>query len=144
MAWGVRWYLVGSGVLGLLGVLAGCSGGYMFAEREPWRREAEVECLNSGAVKEGAGIVRIKSISGPGACGADFPLRVSSLGESTALGFSDELRPPGAIPGTTGSAPARWPMGRPGETGVSQQELPPLDGSRGLPSSSPSRIAPPR
>ena len=27
MAWGVRWYLVGSIILGLLGVLAGCSGG---------------------------------------------------------------------------------------------------------------------
>ena len=72
MAWGVRWYLVGSGVLGVLGVLAGCSGGNMFAEREPWRLEAEVQCLNAGTVKEGAGIVRIKAIRGPGVCGADF------------------------------------------------------------------------
>ena len=30
MAWGVRWYLVGSGVLGVLGALAGCSGGGFF------------------------------------------------------------------------------------------------------------------
>ena len=64
MAWGVRWYLVGSIILGLLGVLAGCSGGGFFAEREPWRHEAEVQCLNTGAVKESAGIVRIRPIRG--------------------------------------------------------------------------------
>ena len=84
MAWGVRWYLVGSVVLGVLGVLAGCSGGNMFAEREPWRHEAEAQCINSGAVKEGAGMVRIKAISGPGVCGADFPLKVSALGEGAS------------------------------------------------------------
>ena len=78
MAWGVRWYLVGSIVLGLLGALAGCSGGGFFAEREPWRHEAEVQCLNTGVVKEGAGIVRIRPIQGPGGCGADFPLKVST------------------------------------------------------------------
>src|SRR5262252_4454515 len=70
MAWGVRWYLVGSIVLGLLGALAGCSGGGFFAERAPWRHEAEVQCTNTGAVKEGAGIVRIRPIHGPGVCGA--------------------------------------------------------------------------
>ena len=77
MARGVRGYLVGSVVLGVLGVLAGCSGGNYFAEREPWRREAEAKCINSGAIREGAGVVRVKAISGPGVCGADFPLRVS-------------------------------------------------------------------
>src|SRR5262245_59849148 len=82
MAWGVRWYLGGCVALGLFGVLAGCSGGGFFAEREPWRRDAEVQCINTGAVKESAGIVRIKSISGPGMCGADFPLRVSVLGRA--------------------------------------------------------------
>ena len=47
---------------------------------------------------EGAGIVRIKSIRGPGACGADFPLRVSELGEgTTTLGYSDDMRPPGSM-----------------------------------------------
>ena len=85
MAWGVRWYRVGSIILGLLGVLAGCSGGGFFAEREPWRHEAEVQCLNMGAVKESAGIVRIRPIRGPGMCGADFPLKVSTLGESGPL-----------------------------------------------------------
>jgi hypothetical protein len=108
MAWGVRWYLVGSIVLGPLGVLAGCSGGF-FAQREPWRHEAEVQCLNSGTVTEGDGIVRINSISGPGICGADFPLKISMLGESAPLGFGDDLRPPAPLP-----YPApRWPV-RPG------------------------------
>ena len=106
MAWGVRWYLVGSIVLGVLGVLAGCSGGMFFAEREPWRHDAEVQCLNSGAVKESAGITRIRPIRGPGVCGADFPLKVSMLGETAPLGYSDDLRPPGDIPRV---AP-RWPI----------------------------------
>src|SRR5215471_10760329 len=121
MAWGVRWYLVGSIILGLLGVLAGCSGGGFFAEREPWRHEAEVQCLNTGAVKESAGIVRIRQIRGPGMCGADFPLKVSILGESGPLGYSDELRPPGDIP--RGAAPSRWPI-RPAEPPYQSRVLP--------------------
>ncbi len=46
--------------------------------------EAELSCLNSGAVKETAERVRISPISGPGACGIDYPLRVSALGEFRA------------------------------------------------------------
>jgi hypothetical protein len=63
-------------VLGL--VLAGC--GKFFVEREPWRRDAEIACLTSGAVREGPEKVRIQPISGPGICGADFPLKVMTLG----------------------------------------------------------------
>jgi hypothetical protein len=126
MAWGARWYLVSFVLLGVLGVLAGCSGG-MFAERESWRREAEVQCLDSGAVKEGAGIVRIKAISGPGICGADFPLKVSVLGEGAPLGYSDDPRPPGAIPAGT----PRWPI-RPGDPPAVQADPPPAQ-SRVLP-----------
>jgi extensin-like protein len=101
---GVRWYLVGSLVLV---ALAGCGRGFMFAEREPWRHDAEVACMKSGAVREGAGLVRIEPIEGPGICGADFPLKVAALGEHV-LGFTDApLRPPGAIPGV--SQP-RWPI----------------------------------
>ena len=121
MAWGVRWYLVGSIILGLLGVLAGCSGGGFFAEREPWRHEAEVQCLNTGTVKESAGVVRIRPIRGPGMCGADFPLKVSTLGESGPLGYSDELRPPGNIP--RGAPPPRWPI-RPAEPPYQSRVLP--------------------
>jgi hypothetical protein len=95
---GVRRYLVGSAVLAALAVVAGCSH-YMFAEREPWRHDAELACLNSGAVPDSPGQVRISAISGPGICGMDFPIKVTELGESRPLGYTDEpLRPPGAVP----------------------------------------------
>src|SRR3954467_9297404 len=96
---------------GLL-ALAGCGHGFFsFEEREPWRHEAELQCLKSGAVKEGAGVVRVKPIDGPGMCGADFPLKVSAIGEgNSAYGYADEIRPPGAIPG---AAQPRWPINEP-------------------------------
>ena len=105
MTRGVRLYLVGSLVLVSL---AGCGRGFFqIEEREPWRAEAEIACLKSGEVKESAGIVRIDPISGPGVCGAEFPLRVSVLDEDDShLGFADdELRPPAPI----GNQP-RWPI----------------------------------
>lgn len=104
MTRGVRLYLVGSIVLVSL---AGCGRGFFQAEREPWRAEAEAACLKSGAVKEGPDLVRIDPISGPGACGAEFPLKVAAIGEaSSSYGFADEpLRPPGAIGGQP-----RWPV----------------------------------
>src|SRR4051794_39480480 len=114
MVRGVRWYFVGFSLLGGLGALAGCSGGGFFAEqREPWRHEAEVTCLNTGAVREGEGKVRIKPINGPGMCGADFPLKVSALGDSAPLAFFwGDSRPPAAIPNASqpGAMP-RWPAG---------------------------------
>ena len=105
MTRGVRLYLVGSLVLVSL---AGCGRGFFqFAEREPWRTEAEIACLKSGAVKESVDLVRVEPISGPGTCGAEYPLKVAALGENSgSLGFADnELRPPGNI----GNAP-RWPI----------------------------------
>ncbi len=107
MTRGVRLYLVGSFVLVSL---AGCGRGFFqSAEREPWRAEAEIACLKSGAVKESAELVRIDPISGPGVCGAEFPLKVAALGENTtSFGFADEsLRPPGNV----GNQP-RWPITR--------------------------------
>jgi hypothetical protein len=104
MTRGVRLYLVGSIVLASL---AGCGRGFMTAEREPWRAEAELACLKSGAVKESPELVRIDPISGPGACGAQFPLKVAALGESNgSFGFADDLRPPGNI----GNSQPRWPV----------------------------------
>src|SRR5262252_6362298 len=97
MTRGVRLYLVGSVVLVSL---AGCGRGFFqSAEREPWRAEAEIACLKSGAVKESLEVVRIEPISGPGVCGADYPLKVGALGEaSSAYGFADDsLRPPAGI-----------------------------------------------
>src|SRR5260370_17709498 len=106
-------YLSGAVAAGALCALAGCGGHNMFAEREPWRHEAELQCINSGAVKEGPGKVRISPIDGPGVCGADFPLKVSSLGgDSVPLGYSDDLRPPAAVPNGVGPAP-RCPIAPP-------------------------------
>src|SRR4051812_44278891 len=95
MAWRVARYLVGS--LVVLG-LAAC-GHKWLAERDAWRHEAEVACLKSGQVKESASLIRVQPISGPGICGADFPLKVVAIGEGAPIGFADELRPPGGIPG---------------------------------------------
>jgi hypothetical protein len=112
----VRLYLVGSVVLVSL---AGCGRGlFQTQEREPWRAEAEVACLKSGTVKEGADLVRINPISGPGVCGAEFPLKVAALGEAgSSYGFADEtLRPPGGISG----GPQRWPVQQQPQTMQSQ------------------------
>jgi extensin-like protein len=125
MTRGVRWYLVSSLVLVALITLAGCSH-YMLAERESWRHEAEATCLNSGAVKETPMRVRISAINGPGACGMDYPLRVSALGESGPLGYDDEAaRPPGAIPGA--AMPQRWPGTQ--SNNIQSNTLPPVQGS---------------
>jgi Extensin-like protein C-terminus len=105
MTRGVRLYLVGSFVLVSL---AGCGRGFFQSEeREPWRAEAEIACLKSGAVKESADLVRINPISGPGICGAEFPLKVAAFGESSSsYGFADDdLRPPASV----GNQP-RWPI----------------------------------
>ena len=101
----VSWYLVGSLVLV---TLAGCGRGFFTAEREPWRAEAEAACMKSGTVKESATLVRISPIAGPGACGADFPLKVAALGSAALMSYSGELRPPGAIPNA--SRQPRWPI----------------------------------
>lgn len=95
MARGVALFLVGSLVLV---ALLGC--GRWFEQRDPWRHDAEVECLQSGAVRQGLSVTLMSPIEGPGACGADFPLKVAALGAGPALGFADEPRPPAAIPGS--------------------------------------------
>jgi len=102
--------LVGAGVLL---ALAGCGRSFMSGERAPWRHEAEVACMKSGAVKVGAGVERMDPIEGPGMCGADFPLKVAALGESNpAIGYADELRPPAEIPKSSAQMP-RWPINEP-------------------------------
>jgi hypothetical protein len=95
--------VTGAGML----LLAGCAGHYL-AQREPWRKEAELTCLQSGAIKESGTIVRIDPINGPGTCGADYPLKVAALGEQSLLGYND-LRPPGEVP-NVGPGPQRWPL----------------------------------
>lgn len=111
----VRLFLIGSFVLV---ALAGC-GRYFFAQRDPWRKEAELTCLKSGAVKESQVLVRVEPINGPGICGAEYPLKVVALGDvGSAMGYSDEIRPPGSIPrgsapkGSASSQPS-WPQAEP-------------------------------
>jgi hypothetical protein len=142
MTRGVRLYLVGSLVLVSL---AGCGRGFFQAEREPWRAEAELACLKSGAVKEGPDRVRVEPIAGPGVCGAEYPLKVAAFGEgSGAFGFADDLRPPAAI----GNQP-RWPVARPSYPN-SQQNYPgayptnaPRQPGYAAPANGPISLAPP-
>ncbi len=124
---GVRKSLVGSAVLAALTAAAGCSH-YLTAERESWRHEAELSCINSGVPDEIPGRVRISAIDGPGACGIDYPLKVSELGEGRPLGYDDEPPvPPDSIPqpfpspqaGEGGEGvPQQWPV-------IQSQPLPP-------------------
>jgi hypothetical protein len=85
----MSWRLLGCGLLLGLNSCAPVS----FEEREPWRREAEVSCLKSGAVKEGPSVAVLNAIEGPGVCGADYPLRVAGLGEPAVMGFAEETAP---------------------------------------------------
>jgi hypothetical protein len=94
-----------SGLTVLL-ALAGCGRSMLQGERAAWRGQAEAQCMQSGAVKLGVGIVQAKPIEGPGMCGADFPLKVAALGESARMSYSDVPRPPGGVAG--GSQP-NWP-----------------------------------
>ncbi len=152
MTRGVQWSLASSLVLVALVALAGCSH-YMLAERESWRHEAELTCLNSGAVKETPERVRITPIEGPGACGMDYPLRVSALGEGTPLAYDDDaLRPPGDIPNGSpnslpnASMPQHWPISQSSaapRSAVQSNALPPLPGSEPQPYLAPQSYTPP-
>jgi hypothetical protein len=141
----LRLALLAAAAGGGLALLAGCAGHFLSAEREPWRHEAELQCINSGAVKEGPGKVRISPIDGPGMCGADFPLKVSSLGDEVPLSY-DEPRPPAAIPNAganAGQAPPRWPLTSRPSGAVTRDDLPPVPGSGAPYGSQPLSIDPP-
>lgn len=106
---GPRFFL-GCGFAALL-ALAGCGRSGMWGvERAAWRGQAEAQCMQSGAVKLGGAVVRAAPIEGPGVCGADFPLKVLALGESSqSLGYAEAPpRPPGRV----GSAMPDWPADR--------------------------------
>ena len=96
--------------MALLLVLAGCGRSlWLQGERAPWRHQAEVQCLKSGAVKISSAVVQMQPIEGPGMCGADFPLKVAALGESYSLGYSDVPRPPGGIRTGASAQMPDWP-----------------------------------
>jgi hypothetical protein len=137
MTRGVQWSLVSFLLLAALIALAGCSH-YLLAERDSWRHEAESNCLNSGAVKETPDRVRITAVSGPGACGMDYPIRVSALGEGAPLGYDDEaVRPPGSIPNS--ALPQHWPVAAAApSSAVQSSALPPPPQTYAPPQSYPS------
>jgi hypothetical protein len=103
-------YIVGAG---MLLALVGCGRSFLSGERAPWRHDAEVACMKSGSVKISTSVMRVDPIEGPGMCGADFPLKVATLGESSSLvGYADDPRPPGSIPNGSAQMP-RWPINEP-------------------------------
>jgi hypothetical protein len=95
-----------SGV-GVLLALAGCGRSMLQGERAAWRGQAEAQCMQSGAVKISPAVAQMQPIEGPGMCGADFPLKVAALGESTRMSYSDVPRPPGGV--GNGSDMPNWP-----------------------------------
>lgn len=100
-------FLIGG--LTVLLALAGCGGNYMLQGQRPaWRHQAEAQCMQSGVVKLGGPIVQAKPIEGPGMCGADFPLKVTALGQlNSRYGYQDVPRPPAGI-GNSPQMP-NWP-----------------------------------
>jgi hypothetical protein len=107
MKGGARLYWGIAAAAGLL-ALAGCGHSFMQfggGERQSWRHEAEVQCLKARTIKDTPSVVQISPIEGPGMCGADFPLKVAALGEGTAYGYGDEVRPPAPV-----SSMPRWPV----------------------------------
>src|SRR3974390_2548889 len=104
---GLHVYLsLGGGALLL--ALAVCGRSFMQGERAAWRHDAEVSCLKSGQIKIGVGVEQMQPIEGPGVCGADFPFKVALLGDSSALGYADDPRPPASIPNASPAQP-NWP-----------------------------------
>ncbi|HEY1153255.1 MAG TPA: extensin, partial [Pseudolabrys sp.] len=78
MSRAVRRYLLSA--MAML-TLAACGRGMVsFEERPAWRAEAEQSCLKSGAVKVSTAVAQMDPITGPGMCGAEFPLKVAALG----------------------------------------------------------------
>jgi len=68
------------GILVICGLLAGC-GIRFFAARDPWRRQAEEECLAQKGVEATLYTEAMSAIDGSGgACGMDYPFRVAAFG----------------------------------------------------------------
>ncbi|MDO8535264.1 MAG: extensin family protein [Xanthobacteraceae bacterium] len=75
MARGVAWYLVAP--LVLLG-LVGCRF-FQYEERDPWRTQAEEQCLAERLVQPSAYLEEGSAIDGPGICGMIHPFKVAAM-----------------------------------------------------------------
>src|SRR5258708_23169939 len=105
MTRGVRWSLVGSLVLVALGSLVACKQSWL-EEREPWRREAEVECLKTGTVKESPSVRFPVPFNGPGMAAPNFPLKWPPPAAIRGRANPDRpLRPPAPLPQGLASYP---------------------------------------
>lgn len=67
----------------LAGALSGCRFG--LEERDPWRSEAEEQCLAAKAVVASTFMEPLPAVQGPGACGMDHPFRVSALAQGNVM-----------------------------------------------------------
>lgn len=77
----MRRYLVAFSALGLAGLgLAGC-GLQRFEQREAWRGQAELACLQAGLVRETAYTSLGPALQGPGTCGMDHAIRVTAFAD---------------------------------------------------------------
>jgi hypothetical protein len=88
MARGVVPYLVVP--LVALGVF-GCRV-YDFAEREPWRNEAEQRCLAANPIRASSYLEPTPEI-GRGACGMTQPFKVGAIGDGTLSGAREQPAP---------------------------------------------------
>ncbi len=69
--------------LSLVGLgLTGC-GLFRAEQREPWRAQAEQACLSAKLVQPTAYMSRASAIDGPGACGMNYPFKVSAFSGGT-------------------------------------------------------------
>lgn len=75
--------VVALSALALFGLgLAGC-GLNRFAQREPWRAQAEEACLAQKLVQPSAYMSRAAAIDGPGACGVSYPFKVAAFADGS-------------------------------------------------------------
>ncbi len=74
-------------------LVAGCGFGFRKPERAQWRKDAEAACFRSKAVKESSYIRRLGGLDGPGACGADLPLKVAGVASesSRVMAYAQDL-----------------------------------------------------
>ncbi|WP_230531637.1 extensin-like domain-containing protein [Microvirga roseola] len=62
--------------------MTGC-GLFQFEQREPWRAQAEEACLSQRLVQPTAYMALSSKIDGPGACGMEYPFKVSAFSGGT-------------------------------------------------------------
>src|SRR5262249_55107721 len=107
MTRGVQWSLVFFLLLIALIALAGCSH-FLFAGREPCRKDGELACFKAGAGKGPPPRGPFSATRGRALGGLDHPLRVAAPGDTPPLAYNEAPpRPPGNIP--TGSLPPDVP-----------------------------------